>query len=412
MRILLLNQWFHPEPSVKGLPFARALRDLGHEVEVVTGVPNYPDGHVYPGYRVRPYARETMDGIPINRMPLYPSHNRSAIGRATNYISFALSAAVGVLLAKRSDVAYVFHPPATIAFPAIVLKLLRGVPFVLDIQDLWPDTVAATGMVGSPRALALLRWFCAIGYQQAARIVVPSHGFKAALQARGVSADKIDVILNWCDEPALLRGEPTPPRSADGRFEVVFAGTMGAAQGLDAVLGAATILLGSAPRVRFTFIGGGIDVDRLRARVTAESLTNVRFVERQSMEKISGFLSSADALLVHLKDDPLFRITIPSKTQAYMALGKPIVMAVAGDAATLVNDARCGITCVPGSPESIAGAVLQLAALTQDERFEIGRNGARFYQQQLSMAVGVREFEGVLRETAARTWRRPVMNTR
>ena len=401
MRILLLSQWFYPEPIFKGLPFAQALRNLGHEVEVVTGFPNYPGGRVYPGYRVRPYATEVVDGIRIHRLPLYPSHDRSGLRRAANYLSFAASATAGVMLARRPDVAYVYHPPATIAIPAMALNLLKGVPYVLDIQDLWPDTVAASGMAGHPRLLSMLNGLCSAAYRRASRIVVLSPGFKAALTARGVAADKIDVIPNWCDEAALLNRDAVAPARDDDRFEVVFAGTMGAAQGLDTVLAAAEILRTSAPHVRFTFVGGGIDVDRLQGLASARALTNVRFVPQQPIEKISTFLSAADALLVHLKDDPLFRITIPSKTQAYMAIGKPIIMGVAGDAAALVNDARCGVTCVPGVAESLAAAVQQLAALSVQERHQIGQNGARFYQQQLSMAVGVGRFDAVLRRAAA-----------
>jgi glycosyltransferase involved in cell wall biosynthesis len=401
MRILLLSQWFYPEPIFKGLPFAQSLRDLGHEVEVVTGFPNYPGGRVYPGYRIAPYAAETIDGIRVHRVPLYPSHDRSGLRRAANYLSFAASATAGVLLAKRPDVAYVYHPPATIAIPAMMLNLLRGVPYVLDIQDLWPDTVAASGMGGSPRMLSMLGSLCSAGYRRAARIVVLSPGFKTALVSRGVPAEKIDVIPNWCDEAALLNRDAAVAPATDGHFDVVFAGTMGAAQGLDAVLDAAGILKSTAPNVRFTFIGGGIDVDRLQSVATERALSNVRFVPRQPVEKISAFLSSADALLVHLKDDPLFRITIPSKTQAYMAIGKPIIMGVAGDAAELVHDANCGVTCVPGVAGSIANAVSQLAALSPEERSRIGANGARFYQQQLSMAVGVRKFDAVLRRAAA-----------
>jgi glycosyltransferase involved in cell wall biosynthesis len=400
MRILLLSQWFYPEPIFKGLPFATALRDLGHDVEVVTGFPNYPGGRLYPGYRVRPYMREVVGGITVHRLPLYPSHDRSGLRRAANYLSFAAAAAAGVLLAKRPDVAYVYHPPATIAAPAMTLKALRGVPFVLDIQDLWPDTVAATGMAGNRRILRMLGRFCEAAYLQAARIVVLSPGFKAALTERGVPAGKIDVIPNWCDEGALLAGS-TSERRPDGLFDVVFAGTMGAAQGLDAVLEAAALLRDTAPHIRFTFVGGGIDVERLKASAERRALGNVRFIPRQPVDKVAAYLNAADALLVHLRDEPLFRITIPSKTQAYMAIGKPIVMGVAGDAADLVSRAGCGVNCVPGDAAGIAGAVRRLSELPIGERAEIGARGARFYQQQLSMAVGVRRFEAVFRDVLA-----------
>ena len=148
MRILILSQWFDPEPTFKGLLFARELAARGHDVEVLTGFPNYPGGHVYPGYRIRPWVREQIDGVSILRVALYPSHDKSAFGRALNYTSFAISAAlIGTALIRKPAVVYVYHPPATIGFAATVIGFFRKVPFLYDIQDLWPDTVALSGMM-------------------------------------------------------------------------------------------------------------------------------------------------------------------------------------------------------------------------------------------------------------------------
>ena len=150
MRILFVTQWFDPEPTVKGLVFAKELAGRGHTVEVLTGFPNYPGGVIYRGYKLRLFQLETLDGISVIRTFIYPSHNSSRIGRAANYISFALSAAVaGLFLAKKADVMYVYHPPASVAFAAIIINLFRRIPFLYDIQDLWPDTLVATGMVRS-----------------------------------------------------------------------------------------------------------------------------------------------------------------------------------------------------------------------------------------------------------------------
>ena len=160
MRILILSQFFDPEPIVKGLPFARELSRRGHAVEVLTGFPNYPGGKLYPGYRLRPWQREVLDGIPVHRVALYPSHDGSAVRRTANYASFALSAAVaGPFLVRKPDVVYVYHPPATVGLPALVFRALRGCPVVYDVQDLWPDSVASSRMVGSPWIIkALDRW--------------------------------------------------------------------------------------------------------------------------------------------------------------------------------------------------------------------------------------------------------------
>ncbi len=162
---MILSQFFAPEPNFKGLPFARELVRRGHEVEVLTGFPNYPGGRLYPGYRVRPWRREIIGGIAVNRVPLYPSHDRSAVRRAANYASFALSASVlGPWLVKKPDVVYVYHPPATVGLPAMALRALCRCPLVYDVQDLWPDTVASSRMMGNRRLISALDRCCRLVY--------------------------------------------------------------------------------------------------------------------------------------------------------------------------------------------------------------------------------------------------------
>ena len=400
MRILLLTQWFDPEPTFKGLTFARELVRLGHTVQVLTGFPNYPAGQVYPGYKIKLLLRETIDDISIIRVPLYPSHDGSSIKRILNYISFALSAAIlGPLLVNTADVVYVYHPPATVALPAMMLKMLRGIPFVYDIQDLWPDTLAATGMVANKKLLRCVELWCSLTYKFADQLVVLSPGFKKTLQARGVPEEKISVIYNWCDESQIVqmnRSEASrlEPRMTE-RFNVVFAGTMGRAQALDAVLDAAEILADRLPQVQFVFIGGGIELDNLKHKAETMQLSSVLFLPRRPAVELGPVLCMADALLVHLKDDPLFEITLPSKTQSYLAVGRPIIMAVRGDAAHLVERAGAGVVCQPEDSASIANAVERVVMMSELQRERMGKSGADFYQQELSLRVGVQKFEEI-----------------
>jgi colanic acid biosynthesis glycosyl transferase WcaI len=398
MRILILSQWFDPEPTSKGLLFARELVARGHEVEVLTGFPNYPGGHVYAGYRIRPWVREQIDGISILRVALYPSHDGSAIGRVLNYMSFAVSAAlIGTAFVRKADVAYVYHPPATVGLAAAVISFFRRVPFLYDVQDLWPDTVAVSGMLSSPTAVTVLDKMCKLVYRRAQHITVLSTGFKDRLVSRGVPSDKVDVIHNWCDETAIQPATPDPELASRlgliDSFNVMFAGTMGTAQALDSVLEAAALCRQTLPKVRFVFVGGGIERERLERRAEELGLANVRFLPRQPMSAMGAILGLADVLLVHLKDDPLFSITIPSKTQAYMAAGKPVIMAVRGDAAQLVAQSGGGLVCEPENPQSIAATVAQFAAMPVEERKSMGLAGKSFYDKQLSMKAGVSRFE-------------------
>jgi colanic acid biosynthesis glycosyl transferase WcaI len=403
MRILILTQWFEPEPTIKGMLFARALVARGHEVEVLTGFPNYPGGKVYPGYRIRPWVREKLDGIDVLRVALYPSHNNSGLHRIFNYVSFAISAAVfGTALIRKPDVMYVYHPPITVGFAAGVIGFFRRMPFVYDIQDLWPDTVAASGMMSNPAVLDLLGILCTFVYCRASHITVLSPGFKETLAKRGVPPDKIDVIYNWCDETVFnVDYEPgTRLASSADKFRILFAGTMGTAQGLDSVLQAAQICLRTTPTAEFVFVGGGVELAKLERMAEEMKLDNVKFMPRQPMHAMGEILAGAEVLLVHLKDDPLFRITIPSKTQAYLAAGKPILMGVRGDAANLIAASGAGVACEPGDPGSIAAAVKEFVDAGEIRLTEMGRNGRAFYDRELSAAVGVDRFEQVLKATA------------
>ncbi len=408
MRILLLSQWFQPEPFFKGLPFAGALRDRGHEVEVLTGFPNYPGGHLYPGYKVKSHQREVMDGIGVIRVPLYPSHGTSVIGRIANYASFALCAATtGTVLTRPADVVYVYHPPGTVGLPAIIHRLLKGIPFVYDIQDLWPDTLSATGMFNNRAAGGLVHRWCDIVHRMAARIVVLSPGFKEVLVGRGVPREKIHVIYNWTHETPL----PSESQCATfaeqsgmaGRFNVVFAGTMGKAQALDAVLDAAHRISSKLPLVQFVFVGGGIELQHLRTLAVDKRLGNTLFIPRMSAEEIGKVLGAADVLLVHLRDDPLFQITIPSKTQAYLYAGRPILMAVRGDASRLVTEAGAGLCCEPENPDHIADAVENFYHMPPSQLKQMGENGRRYYLEHLSFQAGVSRFERLFADVVEST---------
>ena len=405
-RVLLLTQWFDPEPTFKGMVFARELVRQWFEVEVVTGFPNYPGGKLYPGFRMRALSKEFIDGVQVTRVPLYPSHGKSAVGRLLNYVSFAASALFyGILGAKRSDVLYAYHPPLTVGIAAVLIGLVRRIPIVYDIQDMWPDTLRATGMFSNEIALRVVTRICDWVYRQVDRIVVLSPGFKRLLVERKVPESKIEVIYNWCAEDALAAPGGAPPLGlADkSRFHILFAGNMGKAQALDAVLETARILQAKAPNLAFVFLGGGVEVDHLKEISEGVGLSNVTFLPSVPMSEVGRYLSAADVLLVHLKQDPLFRITIPSKTQAYMAVGKPILMAVDGDAADLVMQSAGGCIASSEAPESIAEAALALAQTSEEERSAMAERNKRFYREKLSLVVGVRRFAKLFNQLAARS---------
>ncbi len=400
-RLILLTQWFDPEPTFKGALFAKALQTRGFKVEVITGFPNYPGGTIYPGYKLRLIQHETMHGIKITRLPLYPSHNKSAFGRIVNYISFSLSAAIYLIFfVRRADIIYVYHPPLTVGLAAACAKFFWQTPTVIDIQDMWPDTLQATGMIGSAPILRAVEICCHWLYRSVNHIVVLSPGFRKLLVKRGVSQDKITVIYNWADEAVLATDMIAKPASmaSPGKFRILFAGNMGKAQALDNVLDAAKIVAKTRKDVEFVFLGDGLETKSLKKRAASERLPNVTFLPQVPMAEVGQYLAAADCALVHLRQDPLFTITIPSKTQAYMAAAKPIIIAVEGDAATIVRQSGCGVAVAPNEPQQLAGAVFYLASRSKKELEIMGTAASDYYFANLSASKGADKFSALFRK--------------
>ena len=399
MKILLLTQWFDPEPTFKGLLFAQALRDEGYEVEVLTGFPNYPGGKVYKGYKIRAYQKDIVDGITIHRAPLYPSHDGSAIKRVFNYLSFAISTFfIGLTKTRGIDVIYSYHPPLTTSLSAFLLGLCKRVPFVIDVQDLWPDTLFATGMLKNKKALFVVGKVCDFIYKRAAKVVVLSPGFKSRIVSRGVPKDKVEIIYNWCNEPALNDFDESSVKLPDnGNLNLVFAGNLGYAQGLPTIVNAAEILQNNDIKVNVILLGDGVAKSMAIEDSEVRSLKNMYFIPRVPMQQVGGILAKADMLLVHLTNNELFEITVPSRTQAYLAMAKPIIMGVSGDAADLITKSDSGVTCEPDNPISLAEAITNLSLLPDSHRAKMGVNGRDFYYKELSLKIGVAKFIRIFR---------------
>lgn len=392
VRVLLLTQLFQPEPNhLKGLEFAKAVRAAGIDLRVLTGFPNYPGGRVFPGYRVRPVLHEVLDDVPVTRVAMFPSHDRSAVRRAATYLSFAASATLAAVVTRfKPDIVHTCVGPMTLAIPASAARALRGSRTLLDIQDLWPESVTASGMgplgMASTVASALCRW----AYRRADRFVALSEGYKRILVERGVPAERIDVVYNWCDESQIPDpGPPSGRQAGEQPLRILYAGNIGTVQALDLVLDAARLLAERPVPVEFTIAGAGVELERLRARQEREAIASVRFIGSVPPGLMAALYEQADALLVHLRDDPLSRIGIPQKTQMSLAAGRPILIGVRGEATVLVDEARAGVSFEPGSAGGLADAVARLAAMPVAERDRLGERGRRFYAERLSFSRGL-----------------------
>lgn len=406
MRVLLVTPVFDPEPCyLRGLGFARELLRRGFEVDVLTGFPNYPAGRLYQGYRLRVCQRETFEGVRITRLPHYVSHDASGLRRMLSYLSFAAGSALqGPFRLPRPDLIHVVQGPATLCFPAACIGRRHRAPVLLDVQDLWPESVMASGMVSLPGAERLLHALCHATYRSARHILALSDGVGRLIRERGVPAEKITVLNNWCDvrseEPLGPRDGAADTHQLGGTFNIIYAGNFGPLQALGTVIEAASRIARRQPEVRFVLVGDGLEEERLKATARSKSVPNVRFVSRMSRAELSELLRFADATLVHLQDSPINRVGIPSKLQHSLALGRPILAGLAGSAAELVLRAQAGITFPPESVEGLVDAVERLCRRTAAERMAMGERGREFYRTELCFEIGMGRLEALYRRLA------------
>jgi colanic acid biosynthesis glycosyl transferase WcaI len=405
MRLLIFSQYYTPEPLLRASTLAPSLVERGHDVTVVTGFPCYPEGKLYPGYKVRMWEIERLDGVQVIRLPIFADHSQSVLRRMAYYGSFAAAASLAVpTLQGRYDVAFVYCTPPTVGVPALFARWLRGIPLVLDVQDLWPESASASGIRTSSALLSVMDLLARCTYRSASAVLALSPGFKRALVAKGVPEGKVFVVPNWADEDTY-RPMPRDERLAAslgfaGRFNVVYGGNIGLAQGLRTVIDAAA-LLRDLPAVQITLVGDGIERPELERLAREKGLTNVRFLGRRPAAEMPSIYALADVLLLHLRRDPLFAVTVPSKTVAYLASGRPILAAVEGDAADIVVLGGAGLVCPPDDPVAMAGLVRAFYATPSAEREAIGASSRQAYTDCFTRHRLVDDVEHIL-ESAAR----------
>lgn len=402
MRILILSQYYDPEPVLKPVEMALALSERGHTVSVITGLPNYPGGKLYPGFRLSLVKRETVNGIPVVRSFEFPYHGKRAVGRILNYLSFMVSAPLASLLARPCEVIYVWHPPLTIGVAAWLIARWRGVPFIYDVQDIWPESAVLSGILKEGWLVRMISRLERFVYRRADHLLVVTKGARDNLIAKGVDPAKISVMPHWVDERLFEQTDKETSLALRAQygwnehFVVLFAGNIGLVQGLETVILAAGQLQADG-QILLVLVGDGTDKERLQRLATSLGLTDrVQFIERQPMDKIPVFMAAADALLVHLKQSELSHYVIPTKTLAYLAAGKPILMAMDGAAAKLVTAAEAGVIIPSENPGALAAAICTLSATSLAERLAMGLRGRAYLRANLARQKVIDQYEEIL----------------
>ena len=408
MRILILSQYCFPETDMKSLPLAKMLQYKGHEVEILTGYPNQPTGKLFPGYSMKLFFSEYIDGVKINRVPLYINHSKSKIKRVMNYLCFLVSASlIGVWMVKKPQIIYTYHGPATIAIPAIFLKYIYRSKIFYDINDYWPDTLEATGMIKSKFILKLVGLFCAISYKFFDKINVVTNGFKKKLLDIGVPESKITVVYNWSlPMDSQHSNEFEKFRHLfEENYIIIYAGNIGLAQSLGVLIGAALKLKeDKIGRVKILMLGDGTQKQYLCDEVNKFGLQEYFcFTGFIPALNVGQFLQAADILLLHLKNDPLFEITLPSKLGSYFSLGKPVLCGVPGESSDIVNTISAGLCFTSDDSLDLYNKIIRAMNLDRSELDKMGNNGKRFYDENISFEIGTEKFEEIFKRMICET---------
>lgn len=391
MKILYVSQYFPPEmgaPAARADELARHWVRMGHDVTVLTGFPNHPTGVVPVEWRSRLHRllyKETVDGVRVVRTWLWPLPNRKAHERIRNYASFCVSASIRGLGLQKPDVVIGTSPQLLVALSGWWLALWKRVPFVFEVRDLWPESLAAVG--AGREGSALHRTLGAIAgflYRRSDHIVVVTPAFKDHLiQHWKVPAQKISIVENGV-ETDLFR--PCPPEKVPGtedRFLICYIGTMGMAHGLETLIAAAEQLQRTLPNAMFLLIGEGAEKERIEQLAAARELSNIRFLGQQPRERIPGYIAGVDVCLVMLKKTELFKTVIPTKLLEYMSCEKPVIVAVDGQARKIVEEAGAGVFVEPEDSSALADAVHVLAA-DPGRRRRMGISGREYILSHLS----------------------------
>lgn len=386
MRVLLWSQYFWPE-NFRINELAAALQASGVQVTVLTGKPNYPQGDIFPGYSSIGIRHERYAGAQVVRVPLVPRGSGSPLRLAINYLSFIVSGYVLAPFALRGqecDVVFVYAPsPLLQALPAIFLARLKRAPLVLWVQDLWPESLLATGFVRNRWALKIVGAIVRYIYRHADSILIQSEAFRGPVACLVDDPGKIRYFPNTA-EPVAERCASDGTRGVAAEigkvFSVVFAGNIGAAQSMETILAAAE-RLGPHSDIRFFVVGGGSRGAWLKQEIGRRRLGNVLLPGPLPPADMPAVFAAASALLVTLGDAPALALTIPSKLQAYLAAGRPVIASLNGEGARIVREAQAGFTCPAEDGEGLAAAVLRLYGLTPGERSRLGENGRRYFSQ-------------------------------
>lgn len=401
MRILIVSQYFWPESfSINSI--AKYLVEQGHEVDVLTGIPNYPTGKTYDGYGLFRNRNQHYNGITIRRVWMKTRGQKGGDKRLVlNYLSFAINASFAVLgrIRKKYDVSFVYGmSPITQAYPAMLLRKLKKKPLCLYVGDLWPDTLFSHGLSGKRVQKALTK-ACISIYKQSDFIIAVNESFMEPLKAYTNNSR----LISYVPQAVEKMYKPLVPIGYlrhdlglnDSSFIIMFAGNIGFAQSPMTVVEAAHLIT-DKDDIHFVFVGDGSKRKECEVYCEENELTNVHFIGKKNVDQMPGLIAEADAMLVTLKNQPNYNLTLPGRTQAYMACGKPILCCANGETARVIKNSCCGLIAEAENSKKLAEIIIDCYSMSKEERDELGRRGLEYSNQHYDMAAVMNKIEEIL----------------
>lgn len=408
MKILIVSQYFWPE-NFRINDLSTGLQEKGHEVTVLTGLPNYPGGKLFKGYSFVSPLEENFHGVRIIRVPLIPRGSGRSIRLALNYISFAL---VSSLLAPircrdKFDIVFIFEPsPITVCFPAVMIKHLRKIPLFLWVQDLWPESLSATGAITSKSVLDKVERMVSFLYSKIDCILVSSQAYIPSVMKLSPPGHRIEYFPQFVEslyQPVKLPVEAHERSHLPSGFIVMFAGNIGVAQDFDTILSAAERIRHYGD-IHWVIVGDGRNKGWVEEEIESRQLkATFHLLGQFPLDTMPHYFSLADVMLVTLKDDPIFALTVPGKIQSYLACAKPVISVLNGEGGRIIEESRSGYACKAGDAEGLADAVLRMYALAPDERLNMGLAGRAYFEIHFEREMLLDRLEAWMQNAVNRT---------
>ena len=400
MKILIVTQYYFPE-SFKSNDLSFELQKRGHEVTVLTGLPNYPEGKMFEGYGIFKNRTQEINGVKVIRSLLLLRGKGGGIRLFLNYFSFAFFASIKAFFLSFSNKfdAVIVHEPSTITqfYPALLLKKLQKVPVYFWVMDLWPESLEILGGVKNKFVLNLFTKMVTNFYENSEKILITSKGFKKSILEKGNFKNKLEYFPNWAEDSISQGDVNYPIPNLPEGFKVMFAGNVGEAQDMEAVMNSA-LYLKNHSKIKLIIVGDGRKMSFVQEFIQQNNLQEtVITVGQFPLDAMASFFAKADMMLVSLRDDAIFNITVPAKTQAYMSASKPIIAMLNGEGAEIIEEANCGVSVPAGDSKKLAEIIVKMSELDPEVLKNMGENSRNFFLENYSLPSCIDNLERILK---------------